>query len=204
MVYVPEKEYDGPDSMSRYPVSALPSRLDDAVLSVIRVLDEETESPDPATIALTSAINQVQAVSTKRVEHETALDHKKSVQIVFCDISKAFDKCWHAGLIFKLKSYGVGGSLLSLFQNYLSDRYQRVVIQGQASELGLIEAGVPQGSVLGPLLFLTYINDLPAGVERNMKLYADDATVYINYTDANIAHDVISKDLKYIESWADQ
>ena len=128
-----------------------------------------------------------------------ALDHKKSAQIVFCDISKAFDRCWHAGLIFKLKSYGVGGSLLSWFQNYLSDRYQRVVIRGQASELGLIEAGVPQGSVLSPLLLLTYINDLPAGVESNMKLYADDATVYINYTDANIAHDVVSKDLKYIE-----
>ena len=81
---------------------------------------------------------------------------------------KAFDRCWHAGLIVKLKSYGVGGSLLSWFQNYLSDRYQRVVIWGQASELGLIEAGVPQGSVLGPLLFLTYINDLPAGVKSNM------------------------------------
>ena len=74
MVYVPGKEHDGPDSMSRYPVSTLPSRLDDAVLSAIRVLDEETESPDPATTALTSAINQIQAVSTERVEHETARD----------------------------------------------------------------------------------------------------------------------------------
>ena len=74
------------------------------------------------------------------------------------------------------------------------------MILGQASELGLIEAGVPQGCVLVNLLFLTYINDLPAGVESYMKLYADDATVYINYTDANIAHDVISKDLKYFES----
>ena len=61
-----------------------------------------------------------------------------------------------------------------------------------------------KGLFWGPLLFLTYINDLPARVKSNMKLYADDATVYINYTDANIAHDVISKDLKYIESWADQ
>ena len=78
------------------------------------------------------------------------------------------------------------------------------MIWGQASELSLIEVSVPVGSVLGPLLFLTHTNDLPAGVESNMKLYADDATVYINYTDANIAHDVISKDLKYVESWADQ
>ena len=54
---------------------------------------------------------------------------------------------------------------------------------------------------MGPLLFLTCINDLPAGVESNMKLYADDVTVYIAYTDANIASDIISKDLKYMESW---
>ena len=96
-------------------------------------------------------------------------------------------------VILKLKSYRVGESFLSWSQNYLSDRYQRIVIREQASEFDLIEAGVQQGAVLGPLLFWTYINDLPAGLESNMKLYADDATVYIDYTDANIAHDVISK-----------
>ena len=133
-----------------------------------------------------------------------ALDCKKSVQIVFCDISKAFDRCWHDGIIFKLKSFGIGGNLLTWFQNYLNERYQKVVIRGQSSEIGLIQAGVPQGSVLGPLLFLMYINDLPLGIQSNIKLFADDATVYIDFDDPNQAAEILNKDLMYVQSWADQ
>ena len=77
---------------------------------------------------------------------------------VFLDISKAFDRVWHEGLIFKLKSYGVSGTLLLLIQNFLFGRSQRVVLDGQASEWTEISAGVPQGSILGPLFFLIYSN----------------------------------------------
>ena len=89
-----------------------------------------------------------------------ALDEKKEVFIVFCDISKAFDRVWHKGLIYKLQKIGISGTLLLWFINYLHDRHQSVVIRGQKSEEGVIKAGVPQGSVLGPLLFLIYINDI--------------------------------------------
>ena len=95
-------------------------------------------------------------------EIHQAFDDRNSLEVraVFLDISKAFDKVWHDGLIFKLKQNGVSGCLLKLLENYLQNRKQRVSLNGSLSEYSEIEAGVPQGSILGPLLFLVYINDL--------------------------------------------
>ena len=97
---------------------------------------------------------------------------------VFLDISKAFDKVWHDGLIFKLKPYGVEGELLSLLQNCLQNREQRVVLTGQTSGWRKINSGVPQESVLGPLLFLIYINDLPDGIISMCKIFGDDSSFF--------------------------
>ena len=83
------------------------------------------------------------------------------------DISKAFDKVWHEGIIFKLEQNGITDNLLKLFENYLSDREQRVVLNWTHSDLGSIKSGVLKGSVLGPLLFLVYINDLEKGIIFN-------------------------------------
>ena len=89
-----------------------------------------------------------------------ALDAGKEVRAVFCDISKAFDRVWHAGILHKLRSIGNSGELLKWFSSYLVGRKQRVVLQGVESQWNYIKAGVPQGSLLGPLLFLNFINDI--------------------------------------------
>lgn len=133
-----------------------------------------------------------------------ALDGKKDVRIVFCDISKAFDRVWHAGLLYKLHKIGVRGTLLAWFQDYLTNRLQRVIIRGQNSEWGEIKAGVPQGSVLGPLLFLIYINDLVDGIQSNIRLFADDTTIFITVDDPETAATQLNNDMINIKSWADQ
>ena len=91
-----------------------------------------------------------------------ALDMGKEVRVIFCDIRKAFDRVWHTGLIHKLKAAGVQGEILKWFINYLAERKQRVILPGIASDWTYILAGVPQGSIFGPILFLIYINDIVA------------------------------------------
>ena len=86
-------------------------------------------------------------------EFGKALDEGKDIRIVFFDISKAFDRVWHKGLLFKLKKMGITGNLLLWLSSYLSDRKQRVVFNGHESSLSLINSGVPQGSILGPYYF---------------------------------------------------
>ena len=100
------------------------------------------------------------------------------VREIFLDISKGFDRVWHNGLICKIKSFGISDTPLKLIENFLSNRYQRVVLNGQSSSWAEVSAGVPQGSVLGPLFFLMYINDLSCGLSSTTKLFADDTSLF--------------------------
>ena len=97
---------------------------------------------------------------------------------VFLDISKAFDKVWHDGIRFKLETYGVKGKLLNLTKNYLHARYRRVVLNGQISTWELVKSGVTQRSVLGPLMFLICINDLPDNIQSTCKIFANDTPFF--------------------------
>ena len=133
-----------------------------------------------------------------------ALDKKKEVRVVFCDISKAFDRVWHEGLLYKLEAIGITGSLLLWFQSYLSNRKQKVVIGNDSSCTGQIKAGVPQGSVLGPLLFLVFINDITENINSKIRLFAHDTTLFIDFDDESEAVDLINKDLDAISKWADR
>lgn len=112
-------------------------------------------------------------------------------------MSKAFDKVWHEGLIFKLVQNGIEGKLLNLFRNYLSDRKQRVVLNGMESKWSDIKAGVPQGSVLGPLLFLIYINDLEEGIQSNVKFFADDTSLFSIVEDPETSYAMLQHDRLY-------
>ena len=122
----------------------------------------------------------------------------------FLDMSKAFDRVWHEGLIYKLKTIGVSNNLLTLFKSSLDNRYQRALLNGQNYHWELIEAGVPQGSILGPLLFLIYINDLPNNLISNVKLFANDTSVFSIVNDINVSTKESNNDLKRISEWTYQ
>ena len=108
-----------------------------------------------------------------------AVDSGKEVRAVFCDISKAFDRVWHNGLLYKLTRLGCSDQVIKCFTSYLSDRQQCVVLGGATSDWPPVYAGVPQGSILGPLLFLVFINDIVKGINSSIRLFADDTSLYI-------------------------
>ena len=137
-------------------------------------------------------------------EFSKAVDLQKEVRVVFCDITKAFDRVYHPGLIHKLKKAGIQGPLIHWIEDYLFARTQRVVIQGQASSWGDIRAGVPQGSVLGPLWFLVYVNDIVEIVNSEIRLFADDTTLYITVNDPIIATETLNHDLSSLSEWSNQ
>ena len=109
-----------------------------------------------------------------------ALDDRQQIDVLYLDYSKAFDSVSHRRLIGKLHSSGIRGSLLKWLKSYVSGRRHKTVIDGEASSWLPVKSGVPQGSILGPLLFVTYVNDLAGVVDDNsiVQLYADDTKCY--------------------------
>ena len=120
------------------------------------------------------------------------------------DLSNAFDKVWHQGLSFKLESFEIRGKLLNLLKDYLSYRFQRVVLNSQESSWLPIKAGASKGSILGPLLFLIYINDLSDGLNSIAKLFADDTSLFSIVQDLNQWAKNLNLDLSVISRWAYQ
>ena len=113
-----------------------------------------------------------------------------------------FDRVWHAGLLRKLKAADVQGELLKWFTNYLAERKQRVILPGVVSDWTYILAGVPQGSILGPILFLIYINDIVAEIGSNIRLFADDTSLYIIVENPITSAVCLNSDLSKISIWA--
>ena len=111
-------------------------------------------------------------------EIQLAMDCRHQVDVIFLDFQKAFDTVPHQQLLKKLNHYGIHGNIYNWQDIWLTQRKQRVVVSGYESNFVSVKSGVPQGTVLGPLMFLIYINDIRSGVSSNLRLFADDCILY--------------------------
>ena len=136
------------------------------------------------------------------LNHIASAYNKKGSQIdiAVLDFSKAFDTVPHDGLLSKLKHYGIDDKIWLRISNFLKQRKQRVVVDGIQSDLVTVDSGVPQGTVLGPILFLLHINDLPSVISSTVRLFADDCLVYREIKNRQ-DQIVLQKDLNLLENW---
>ena len=132
----------------------------------------------------------------------SSFDKEITTQAVYLDISKAFDRVWHTGLLSKLEAVGIRGKLLNWFRDYLSCSMQATVIKGEKSDFKNVSSRVPQGSVLGPLLFLNYINDIVNNIESVIKLLADDTSLSLALNNHESRAEILNHDLEQINEWA--
>lgn len=130
-----------------------------------------------------------------------SLDQKDQVDAIALDFSKAFDRVPHERLLLKLRHYGIRGELQQWIRSFLTDRSQRVVVDGQASDTIHVSSGVPQGTVLGPLLFITFINDISHGITSKLRLFADDCLIYNPIHDIS-DHHALQRDLDRLHQWS--
>ena len=131
------------------------------------------------------------------------LDEGLDIDCIYTDFQKAFDKVPHKRLIKKIENYGITNPILSWIQDFLTRRYQQVSINGETSNQKEVTSGLPQGSVLGPILFVIYINDLPEAVESAAYLFADDTKIFRVINSLDDQH-ILQNDLVKLENWSDK
>ena len=125
---------------------------------------------------------------------------QKQTDVIIMDFAKAFDKVPHMRLLYKLDHYGIRGSTHKWISSWLSERSQKVVLDGQASDPVPVLSGGPQGSVLGSVLFLSFINDLPDNIRSSVLLFADDCVLYRNIK-SPIDCQILQDDLNSLAQW---
>ena len=142
------------------------------------------------------------AIETIVTNVYTAMENGELAQITACDLTKAFDCVDHGILLRKLAQYGVSGNALNFFRSYLENRFQIVDLDGVRSDSVALESGVPQGSILGPLMFLVMINDLPNNVKSaKAVLFADDTNFLTRHKDLTMLNCMTSNAFKEASAW---
>ena len=134
-------------------------------------------------------------------EVSDGMDKGVSIDVIYLDFSKAFDKVPHKRLLLKLKAMGIGGRVLKWIESWLGNRRQRVVLNGKCSDWEEVTSGVPQGSVLGPILLLLFINDLDEGIVNRILKFADDTKV-IGRVGTQEQIKVLRQDLQKLMDWS--
>ena len=132
----------------------------------------------------------------------TSWGEKLITQGLFLDVSSAFEKVWHNGLLSKLSQIGVNGTFYNVLSSYLSDRKQIVVVDSQKSEMLEVKSGIPQGSRLGPLLFIIYMNDIINDIESDILIFADDTCLFATVSDPAETDKILNRDWKKISAWS--
>jgi hypothetical protein len=141
-------------------------------------------------------------ISTLNKWFKARLD-KKSVHCIYIDFAKAFDSVSHPKLMYKLSKYGISGVLLAWIKAFLSNRTQYVSVENANSKICPVTSGVPQGTILGPILFLLYVNDLPDCIKNSsVSLYADDAKIYDIVSSNTSCSLKLQEDLDRVHEWS--
>ena len=130
-----------------------------------------------------------------------ALDEGGNIDTIYLDFAKAFETVHHQRLLMKLRGYGIEGRILTWIEAFLTDRRQRVVLNASRSSWADVTSGIPQGNVIGPMLFIIYINDMPSSVLSS--IFADDAKLYRNMS-SNDNHPTLQHDLQQLEKWSEK
>lgn len=129
------------------------------------------------------------------------IDTSHSFDCIYLDFAKAFDRVSHVKLISKLSSIGIQGNILKWITNFLSNRKQRVMVNGVCSEWSNVTSGIPQGSVLGPIMFTIFINDLPISLNSSVKIFADDTKIYNSIENRDVLQDDLDKLISWSNTW---
>lgn len=198
------KKGDPSDANNYRPISIVPifSKIIETVMNTQLIAYLEQNSIlSQSQFGFRRGLSTIDAIEELVSSILMGFENHKSTMTILCDMSKAFDCVSHEILYYKLEYYGVTGAELSLFKSYLSDRYLKVCYNGILSDSTPVKCGVPQGSVLGPVLFLLAINDLPSNISTECVLFADDTSLYHSDKDLLNLNTVMTESLNNATLW---